>query len=120
MKLSKFLYLLFFTTCLSLLYVYQQTEVFRLAYVGQKRQAIMQDLLDKNTILRYNVSRNASLIHIGDKVSDDAEYELPESYRLVRLRPSKEELKAKSVNRETIFSNLFGIKAQAEARTLNP
>ena len=120
MRLSKFISLLLILTCFCLLYVYQQTEVFRLAYVGQKNQSAMQDLLDKNTILRYNVNKNASLIHIGNKVSDSTDYELPESYRLVRLGPSKEALKAKSVNRETLFSNLFGIKAQAEAKTVSP
>ena len=122
MKLSTFLTLVLFLTLVALLYVYQQTEVFRLAYVGQKKQLLFSDLLDKNTLLRYNMNRNASLIHLGNKVSSSSDYEIPDSYRLVRMSVSDEALrqKAKSINRQNLLSNIFGVKAQAEANTISP
>jgi len=122
MKLPKFLSVVTFITSFSLLYVYQQTDIFRLAYVGQRKQALYQDLLDKNNILRYNIKVKASLVQIGSTISSNTDYEMPNTYRLVRLSPSREGLNVKeqSLNRETIISRLFGIKRQAEAKTINP
>jgi len=122
MRLTKFLFICAFTTSFSLLYVYQQTEVFRLAYVGQRKQAVLEDLLDKNSILRYNVGNSASLIRIGDRIASNPDFQIPDTYRLVRLAPSKEglEVRVESASRETLLSRLFGIKRQAEAKTINP
>ncbi len=122
MKISRFLSITAFITFFSLIYVWQQTEVFRLAYVGQKNQATFQDLLDKNSILRYNLKQNVSLICIGNKVSESADYEMPDNYRLVRsLAPNKEIRAVKQTSqKENILSRLLGIKRQAEARTVNP
>ncbi len=122
MRVSKFLSIIFLITCICLLYVYQQTEIFRLAYEGQKKQALSQESLDKNTILRYNISSSASLVEIGSRLSGYAELQIPDTYRLVRLESSPERLriKGKSPKRETILSRLFGVKRQAEARPINP
>lgn len=122
MRVSKFLSIVTFLTLFSLLYVYQQTEIFRLAYAGQKKQTLLAELLDKNTILRYNIGRNASLVEIGSKISESKDFQMPDSYRLVRLRSSRQgiRLTEESVNKETLFSRLFGIKRQAEAKTVNP
>lgn len=124
MRLPKFLSLVSFFTFFSLLYVYQQTEILRLAYLGQKKLALCEDLLDKNSILRYNTKRSASLGHIGNRISRFADYEMPGSYRLVRLTSSRKNMiasaKASAFNRENVLSRLFGIKRQAEAKTINP
>jgi hypothetical protein len=122
MKLSKFLSIIFSVTTFSLLYVYQQTEIFRLAYVGQKNQTVFQELLDKNSILRYNIKTNGSLARIGNKISGNADFQMPDSYVLVRMPASGTALNLakESTGQETILSRLFGIKRQAEAKTLNP
>lgn len=121
MRLSKFLAIVALITCFSLLYVYQQTEIFRFAYLGQNKQAAYEDLLDKNSILRYNIKNYTSLVNIGHKISRTSEFEIPNSYRLVRLAPLPEGLGIRqAVNRETILSRIFGIKRQAEAKTINP
>lgn len=122
MKLNKFLSTVAVVTSFSVLYVYQQTEVFRLAYVGQKKQMTFQDSLDKNSVLRYNINRNASLVYIGNKVLSCADFQMPDNYRLVRLAPSGENPAQISLtaNRESVFSRLFSIKRQAEAKTINP
>lgn len=122
MRLSKFLSLVSFFTCFSLLYVYQQSEIFRLAYAGGKKQAVLAELLDKNTLLRYNMGRNTSLVCLGSKVLKDADFSMPDSYRLVRLRSSRQGLRLAegTVSKPTLLSRLFGIKLEAEAKTVNP
>lgn len=122
MKLSKILSTLFFLTLFSLLYIYLQTEIFRLAYLGQKKQAVFQDLLDKNSVLRYNISQSSSLINIANKLSKESGLEMPGSYRLVRLSGSGEgpKLARQPSNRETFFARVFGVRRQAEARTIKP
>ncbi len=122
MKLSKFLILVLLFTSFSLLYVWQQTEIFRLAYIGQSNVTAFQDLLDKNAALRYNIGKNASLVRIGSKVEQDLDFQMPESYRLVKVAYTKENLRLtrQSVKRESIAFRIFGIKRQAEAKTINP
>ncbi len=121
MRLVKFLTTASFVTYFSLLYVYQQTEIFRLGYSGQKRQSALEELLDRNSQLRYNISRNASLVRIGDKISGLAEFQMPDSYRLVRLAlpPKGNTFGQGQPKQESIFARIFGIKRQAEANTLN-
>lgn len=122
MKVSRFLSAASLITCLCLVYVYQQTEIFRLAYAGQKKQTFLQDLLDKNSILRYNIQKDASLVNISDKIAGSSDFQIPDTYRLVRLAPYKTGAKLKEMvsGRQTLFSRLFGVKRQAEAKTLNP
>lgn len=122
MKLSRFMSVVGFITCFSLLYVYQQSEIFRLAYLGQKNNAVFQELLDKNGQLRYNIGKSASLVQIGSKISNSSDFQMPDSYKLVRLAPSREgySLREEGAGRQTLLSRVFGIKSQAEAKTLSP
>ncbi len=110
-------------TLFSLFYVYQQTEIMRFAYVGQKRVTVFDDLLDKNSVLRYNINKSASLVHIGSLISERTDLQMPDNFQLVRLAPLKQNLKVNAQafnNKENVISRLFGIKRQAEARTVNP
>lgn len=122
MKLPKFLSLIVFITVFSLLYVYQQTEIFLLAYDGQKKQAVLQDLLDKNNILRYNIARNASLTRIGNKISSNADFQMPNAYRLVKMAQPLDSLKVSQYapKKESLIASIFGIKTQAEAKMISP
>lgn len=122
MKLPKFLLVVSAVTLFSLLYVWQQTEIFRLAYIRQSNLNFFQDLLDNNTILRYNIERNASLIRIGNKISKVADFQIPDTYRLVKLTYPEEivRLGKQIPKKENIISRLLGIKRQAEAKTINP
>ncbi len=123
MKLSKFLLLVTSITLFCLLYVYQQTEIFRLAYIGQKKSTAFHDFLDKNAMLRYNINKNTSLVLIDNKVSGYANFEMPDSYRVVKLVSPQGGLRIASQSRtlklKTIATALFGVKRQAEARTIN-
>lgn len=121
MKLSKFLLFMACFTFFALLYVYQQSEIFHLAYLGQKRGSEFQDLLDKNTILRYNIESNASLVNLGVKISGANDYEMPATYRLVRLSNTSENSQSlRSVpKKENILARFFSIKREAQAKTIN-
>ena len=123
MKLPKFVLFATFVTCSSLLYVYQQTEIFRLAYVGEKKSAAFHDSLDKNAILRYNINKNTSLVLIDSRVSGYANSEMPDTYRVVKLTYPNEGLKIANQSGSSKLVNLaisiFGIKRQAEARTID-
>lgn len=122
MRLSKFLIIIVFITCLCLLYVYQQTEIFRLAYTGQKKNTRLDELLDKNAILRYNINSNSSVVNLADKLSANADFQIPENYRLVRVVFSKASLKLRETpkGKPALLSRIFSIKRQAEAETINP
>ncbi|MCX5713744.1 MAG: hypothetical protein NT033_02840 [Candidatus Omnitrophica bacterium] len=122
MRLSKFLILVFFFTLVSLLYVFQQTEIIRLAYLEQKRQTVFQVLLDKNTVLQYNIKKSASLIRIGSRISRDGDFQMPNSYQFVRLKRSEQQPRiiTRLFNRPNVFSRIFAVKREAEAYTINP
>jgi len=122
MRLPKFLSVMILVTVLSLLHVYQQTEIFRFAYAGQKKLVALQDLLDKNVLIRYNIEKNTSLTRLGDRICDNKEFQMPDTYRLVRLKEPKVLVQAAKplAKKENIFARLFGVTRQAEAKTINP
>ncbi|MBM3255138.1 MAG: hypothetical protein FJZ08_02420 [Candidatus Omnitrophica bacterium] len=122
MRLSRFLALTFFITSFSLLYVWQQTEIFRLAYIDQSNFTTFQDLLDKNTVLRYNMGKNTSLVRIASRLDESLAFQMPQGYHLVRLTGAKDnpKLAKQAPQRESLAFRLFGIKRQAEAKTINP
>jgi hypothetical protein len=114
MKFSKFLARVLGITFFCVLYVYQQSEIVRLAYTSQKKQAIFQELLDENNKLRYNIEKSISLTNLGSKLSSASDFQMPETYRLVKVVRAK-----KAHNRtqrpENFLARVFGVKQQAEA-----
>lgn len=122
MRITKFLLASGILTCICLLYVYQQTEIFRLAYVGHKKVVAFEDLLDKNTVLRYNIKKSGSLIYIGNKISQVADFEMPAMYQRVTLaNPNAHAAPgalASRAKKATLLSGLFEVKSQAEAQTV--
>lgn len=122
MRMSKFLSVVVVATCFCLLYVYQQTEVFRMAYLGQKKQVLFDDLLDKNTLLRYNIKKNGSLVCIGSKIAKNKDFQMPETYRLVKLSPQKERelMRRQAPARQSLVARIFSVRSEAQANTINP
>lgn len=122
MKLTKFLSAVVFLTSFSVLYVYQQSEIFRLAYLGQKKQAVFTELLDKNTALRYNINKSSSLVNIGNRINETSDFQMPDNYRFVKFISSKEGLRLadQNQNREGLLARIFSLKREAQAKTINP
>lgn len=122
MRLPKFLLLVTSITGFCLLYVYQQTEIFRFAYISQKKSAIFHESLDKNTILRYNINKNTSLACIDDRISGSANFEMPDTFQVVKLGYSEGDLRIARKPRSKVLKNLasiFVIKRQAVAGTID-
>jgi hypothetical protein len=61
-------------------------------------------------------------VNIGSKISKEADFQMPDSFKLMRLASSSHALRpsTKLAKGESLLSRLFGIKAQAEAKTFNP
>lgn len=113
--------MIFFITFISLIYVYQQNEIFYLAYSGGKRQAVLSDLLDANNILRYNINKCSSLTYLDEKILRKLDFELPAPGQLVKLEVGRNNANLNSgLNKRTnlIFSFFSGGR-QAQAQTLN-
>lgn len=122
MRLTKFFSMVIFITSFSVLYVYQQSEIFRLAYLGQKKQAIFTELLDKNTALRYNINKSSSLVNIGARISDTSDFGMPDNYRFVKFISSPKGLRLADQSRaeEGLLARIFSLKREAQAKTINP
>lgn len=122
MKLTKFFSAVVFVTSFSVLYVYQQSEIFRLAYLGQKKQAIFTQLQDKNTALRYNINKGSSLVNIGARISETDDFQMPDNYRFVKFVSSPAGLKLadQSQAQEGLLARIFSLKREAQAKTINP
>lgn len=120
MRISRLIVVILLGTVFAVLYVYQQAEIFRLAYEGEKQQSAFQELLDKNNVLRYNIEKSASLIRIGSKVSRDDRFQMPDTCRVVKVGLPSGEAQAgrQDTGVLTLASRIFSIKRQAEAHTV--
>ena len=122
MKLTKFFSAVVFITSFSVLYVYQQSEIFRLAYLGSNKQKTYNELLDKNTALNYNIKKSSSLVNIGSRISGTNDFQMPDKYRFVKVVTSRDELKPANQNqaREGLLAGIFSLMREAQAKTINP
>jgi len=122
MKITKFLSVTVFITSCCVLYVYQQSEIFRLAYLGSKRQIVYNELFDKNTALNYNIKKGSSLVKIGSRLGSSNEFQMPDNYRFVKVVAYSDGLKPVSQNqaRVGLLAGIFGLKREAQAKTINP
>ncbi len=116
MKLSKFLITVSLLTFISVVYVWQQTEIFCLGYKGQKRLSIYQNLTEKNIFLKYCKQSNMSLVRLNNKLDEKNGFQIPGTYRLVRLMSAQKN--AKVSQKENFLSRIFSVRRQAEAKTI--
>jgi hypothetical protein len=112
--------MVFFLTLASLVYVWQQTEILCLAYKGQRRMSIYQNLTEKNAFLKYCKQSNISLVRLNNRLDEKESFQIPETYRIVRLVSSGRniKLKASPEKKENFLSRLFSVKGEAEAKTV--
>ena len=123
MTLPRFLVTVLLLTCLCLVYVWQQTTIYSLAYDGQKKVACFQELLDENSVLRYNLKKDTSLVRLGAKISHAGDFQMPNSYCLVRLtRPEQATNIAVGPGpaRQSFLSRLLGARREALGKTISP
>ena len=122
MKMSKFLSVTVFVTSFCVLYVYQQSEIFRLAYLGSKKQNNYNELFDKNTALSYNIKKSSSLVNIGTRINGSSDFQMPDNYRFVKVIASKDELKPVNQNQAKagLLAGIFSLKRKLKQRQLTP
>lgn len=121
MKMSRFLSLTVFVTSFCVLYVYQQSEIFRLAYLGSRRQSTYNELLDKNTALSYNIKKSSSLVKIGSRINGTNDFQMPDRYRFVKVVASKGGLMpAQNHAKAGLLAGIFSLNREAQAKTINP
>lgn len=122
MKMTRFFSLTVFITACCVLYVYQQSEIFRLAYLGSRRQVTYNELFDRNTALSYNIKKNSSLVKIGSRISGTNEFQMPDKYRFVKVVTQNDSLKPVSQNepKAGLLAGIFGLRREAQAKTINP
>lgn len=68
MSLARFMKYTFSTTFLILAYIHLQMQIVDLAYQGQRKEARINDLVDKNGSTFYAISKLKSANHLGDKL----------------------------------------------------
>ncbi len=118
MKMTRFLAGACTVTLFCLVYVYQQTEIVRLAYAAQKKTIRAQDIVEENARLRFAIDQRASPVQLGARIFKSEDFQMPDSYRLVQVQQAK--MPQEPPRTESLAVRLFGIKRQAQARTIGP
>ena len=108
-------------TLLALLYVYQESKIIHLAYQEQESLAFLETLIDENNHFRYNIDRQVSLVSIKE-LWQNGDFEWPGREHLVSSFSVEQSFmdKQQTKNRENLFTRLFGLKSQAEAKSIKP
>ena len=121
MGLNKIFIIVLGITMLALLYVYQQSNIIQLAYQEQERLALLENLINKNNNLRYNLDRQMSLVSISG-LWQEGHFEWPNRKQLLSFSTISQELEQSKQVKETesIFTRFFGLKSQAEATSVKP
>ena len=119
MGLNKILIIVLGITILALLYVYQQSNIIQLAYQEQERLTLLENLINKNNNLKYNVERQMSLVSVAN-LWQEGHFEWPNQKQLLSFSTiqQKPEQSKQIKEEESIFTHFFGLKSQAEATSV--
>lgn len=125
MSLAGFMKYTFLTTFLILVYIHLQMQIVDLAYQGQRKEARIKDLIDKNGSTFYAISKLKSANHLGAKLlsehsgmqfagGNDIIY-VAANGDLIGNNDLEEALPA--AQKPNILANLLSFATQAEARS---
>ena len=127
MKTTRCLAIMGGVTVLSLLYVFQQTEVVKLGYQITAQEKKLESAMDRRTSLEFALSTLQSPVSIEENfVVPSGSFEMPQAFRLVKLdQPANASPTALNVAtssgssgwRRFALSSLFSAR-RAEARTV--
>jgi hypothetical protein len=121
MNLSKFFITGIVVTILALGYVHQQVELLKIGYLINKNNEHLNQLLDVNGILSYNVDKSKFPRNVYSRLlasSDD--FEIGYTPRVVKIYPQSplEQLAAYGKNRSRVDVLAYlGLTNEAEALT---
>ncbi len=126
MKLTQFFKGMVCLTILSLIYINLQMQIFDLAYQGKKKEKEIRRLIDDNGKIFYDVLSLKSASNLGIKLlNEKSQLQFMDKDKIVKLEtfePSHTDkgmaLSQKKERKLSILENLFSLKAQAEARSI--
>ncbi len=120
MKLTRFVYAVIMVVLVLLIYVRQRVELLKAGYEVRAKEMACLELLDQNKILDYNVYvlKSPSSLERFLKATNK-NYKVASREKIVQLRMPGEETQPVAWSGGQILSNLFNLKSQAEATTIN-
>ena len=120
MSLAGFMKYTFSTTFLILIYIHLQMQIVDLAYQGQRKEAQIEDLLDKNGSTFYAISKLKSANHLGEKLlAENSKMQFAGANDIIYVAASGEMIGSNDLERAkkpNILANLLSFATQAEAR----
>jgi len=126
MRTSRCIFYTVVGTILSLLYVFQQTEIVKLGYRIRSAEKVLESCLDRKIALEYSLSSLESPVNIDKNLFLKGDgFEMSKGYRLVKLETKKPITRprlAKATGKKSIFKRLalstwFAARS-AEAKTI--
>ncbi|MCX7661382.1 MAG: hypothetical protein N2Z79_01700, partial [Candidatus Omnitrophica bacterium] len=86
--LKRFVIKVFIFCVLACFYVYQQIEIVRLGYINEKKRKELEQLLDYNHLLRYNLNKQTSLVKISGAYKENSNFQRPKDFCLIKVKDS--------------------------------
>ncbi len=122
MKLSKFLFIMVIITIVSVVYVQQQISLLKLSYQIKDKEKTLQELLDKNKILMYNILALEAPASLEKRlIVKNVRLEMPGEWQLVSLPEVevREGLVLGKPKLKNVLLGIFNLRSQAEAQLVN-
>lgn len=119
MIIKRTLKIVAFLVPLAILYVWQNTQTFKLAYEMENKAGAYKELLEKNSLLRYNINVRMSSQEIGESfLSKDNNLKIADSIFVVKAKSKAKETPAiySKIGRENRLLRFFSPPAEAESR----
>jgi len=124
MKLSRFFIFIMTIAVISLFYVHQQIELVKFSYKVQSNQHELNNLLDQNAILKYNVIALKAPYNLENRLAaNDIKMVMPERWQVVRVAGSGMEKKVFSESKTPpllySFLKFFTLSREAQAKPID-
>lgn len=121
MSLSKLLTTIMLIATISIFFVHQQTELIKQSYELRSNQNKLDDLLDRNRILEYNVIALKAPTNLESRLTAyDIKLVSPERRQVVRLANSSIEKESKAIQNSqpqmASFLSFFTLSREAQAK----
>lgn len=133
MKLMKSIQMMGLFTVLALIYIHMQMQIFDMAYQGKKKQRELEDLVNSNAMISYNIMKLTSSHNLGLRLlNDDSDLRFRAQDNVVEVATTKsleeggQKLSRRDTGKAKSLLNLLSLRSEAEAksteesRSLNP
>ncbi|MBL7081437.1 MAG: hypothetical protein ISS44_02580 [Candidatus Omnitrophica bacterium] len=118
MKLNKFFFIVVLLALGALLCVHQRTKVYRFAYQVENNLTTLENLLNENNLLRYDLNKKSSVVSLAH-LFQERRLQWPGKDQLVIAYSSRDTESAPAVisKSKNLFVRIFDLKTQAQAQT---